>query len=121
MIKRFLLILMVIVLMAGCSNNSNNDTVVTYLEAKEKIINEGAILIDVRTEEEYNQNHIDGAVLLTLDTIHEDSVASVVSSKDTPVIVYCQSGNRSGQAVEKLNDLGYENVFDLGSIDNWEE
>jgi len=45
----------------------------------------------------------------------------VVESKDSVIIVYCQSGNRSKQAVIKLNDLGYDEVYDLGSIDNWED
>lgn len=118
--KKILLIILMFFLV-GCSNTENNDGVISYIEAKEKIINEGAILVDVRTEEEYNTNHISGAVLLTLDTIDEDTTADIVDSKDTPIIVYCQSGNRSSQALNKLESLGYTNVYDLGSISNWEE
>ena len=105
--------------LVGCSNTDDN--AVSYLEAKEKIINEGAILVDVRTEEEYNTKHIDGAILLTLDTINEENVINIIPSKDTPVILYCQSGNRSGQALDLLESLGYTNVYDLGAISNWEE
>lgn len=107
--------------LVGCSSTESNTEVISYIEAKEKIINEGAILVDVRTKDEYNTKHISGAVLLTLDTIDEETTADIVDNKDTPIIVYCQSGNRSSQAQSKLESLGYKNVYDLGSINNWEE
>lgn len=120
--KKYFIVLLSIFLLVGCSSDKNSDSgLISYMDAKEKIINNGAILIDVRTEEEFNQKHIDGAVLLTLDTISDDSASEVIDSKDTPVIVYCRSGNRSSQAVTLLSDLGYTNVYDLGSIDNWQE
>ena len=116
-----LFIFVILFLLVGCSSNEDNSGLISYMDAKEKIINEGAIMIDVRTEAEYNEKHIDGSVLLTLDTIDETSVSSIVDSKDTPIIVYCRSGNRSSQALSKLEALGYTEVYDLGSIDNWEE
>jgi len=120
--KKFLLILLCIICFSGCASESNNSNgKITYVEAKEQIINHGAVLIDVRTEDEYNQKHIDGATLLTLDNINEDSVSNIVSNKDIPIIVYCQSGNRSNQAYVKLINLGYTEVYDLGAISNWEE
>ena len=119
--KKFLLILMMVTFMVGCSSKNSDDTAINYLDAKEKMINEGAILIDVRTEEEYNEKHIDGAELLPLDTIDENSILDIVDSKEDIIIVYCQSGNRSGQALEKLKDLGYEKVYDLGAMSNWKE
>lgn len=120
--KKFVIILFCFICLTGCSDdNSNNNGMVSYMEAKEKIINEGAVLVDVRTEDEYNENHIDGSILLTLDTINEETVANTFDSKDDVIIVYCKSGNRSHQAYQKLNDLGYTEVYDLGSINNWEE
>lgn len=118
--KKLFVLLIGVFLLVGCSNSSNNG-LISYMEAKEKIINEGAVVVDVRTTDEYNEKHIGGAVLLTLDTINEDTVSSVIDSKDTPIIVYCRSGNRSSQALTKLESLGYTEVYDLGSIDNWEE
>jgi rhodanese-related sulfurtransferase len=106
--------------MVGCSNESEDGTV-TYMEAKEKIINEGAILVDVRNENEYNLDHINGAILLPLGDITEDSVEAIVDSKDSAIIVYCQSGNRSSQAVSLLNNLGYTKVYDLGAMSNWKD
>lgn len=120
--KKFFILLVGVILLSGCSSKSDeNNGLISYMEAKEKIINEGAIVVDVRTEDEYNEKHIDGAILLDLDTINEDTVADVIGSKDTIIIVYCRSGNRSSQALTKLEDLGYTKVYDLGSIDNWEE
>ena len=112
-----LFIFIILILLVGCSSNEDSNGLISYMDAKEKIINEGAILVDVRTEEEYNSNHIGGAINIPID-----SISSAVSlSKDNPIIVYCKSGNRSSQALEKLEALGYSNVYDLGSIDNWEE
>lgn len=120
--KKLLIILLCFICLSGCSeNDANDDGMISYIDAKEKIINNGAILVDVRTEEEYNENHIDGAILLTLDTIDEETVASVIDSKEDIIIVYCKSGNRSHQAYEKLKDLGYTEVYDLGAKSNWEE
>ena len=101
----------------GCSNNGNSGTI-SYVKAKELIINNQAVLVDVRTIDEYNENHIDGAVNLPVDEI-SDNVDNVIDSKNSYVIVYCKSGVRSHEAYEKLVGLGYKNVYDFGSIDNW--
>lgn len=122
--KRVLMILFCICLLTGCGGEKNvdkNDNVVSYMEAKEKIINDGAILLDVRTIDEYNEKHIDGAILLPLEEIEEDKISSIVNSKDSPIIVYCKSGNRSHQALLKLQALGYSEIYDLGAMSNWKE
>ncbi len=122
--KKLLIITLCIFLLSGCGeakNTDSSDGSVNYMEAKEKIINDGAILLDVRTKEEYNEKHIDGASLLPLDIIDIDSISQIVSEKDTPIIVYCRSGNRSKQAREKLIALGYSKVYDLGAMSNWKE
>ncbi len=122
--KKLLIIIFCIFLLSGCGeakNTDSSDGSVNYMEAKEKIINDGAILLDVRTKEEYDEKHIDGASLLPLDIIDIDSISQIVSEKDTPIIVYCRSGNRSKQAREKLIALGYSKVYDLGAMSNWKE
>lgn len=122
--KKLLIITLCIFLLSGCGeakNTDSSDGSVNYMEAKEKIINDGAILLDVRTKEEYNEKHIDGASLLPLNKIDIDSISQIVSEKDTPIIVYCRSGNRSQQAREKLIALGYSKVYDLGAMSNWKE
>lgn len=121
--KKYFIVLLCIIVLTGCSSNNdtNENHIVNYRETKEKIINEQAILIDVRTKEEYDEKHIEGATLLPLDSIDAESVSKVVSDKEIPIILYCRSGNRSHQALEILEDLGYQNVYDLGAISNWEE
>lgn len=73
-----------------------------------------AIIIDVRTKDEFDEKHIKSAV-----NIPVDEISSIKEKKDKPIIVYCQSGNRSKVAAQKLIDLGYTKVYNLGSIDNW--
>lgn len=119
--QKFFLILLCGVWLVGCSNQGDKDDFIDYIAAKEQIINNGAILIDVRTEEEYNEEHIEGAVLLPVDTITEETVHEIVKDLDTPIIVYCQSGNRSQQAAELLSNLGYREVYNLGAMSNWQE
>lgn len=115
--KKLFIVFLTLFLLIGCSNDNSDNGLISYMDAKEKIINENAILVDVRTEDEYNENHISGAVNIPLDSINE----AVSLNQDTPIIVYCQSGNRSSQALIKLENLGYTDVYDLGSINNWEE
>ena len=122
--KKFLILFFGICLLSGCGSEKNtkqDSYSVNYMEAKEKIINDGAILLDVRSEEEYNDKHIDGASLLPLDDIDSDSIAAIVNDKNSPIIVYCKSGNRSHQALLKLQELGYSKVYDLGAMSNWTE
>lgn len=119
----FVISVIIIFCLCGCGTDSklNSDGTIDYVYAKELMINENAILVDVRSEDEYNEGHIDGALLLPVDNINEDSASEVIESKDSTVIVYCRSGNRSSQVLQILNDLGYENVYDLGAMSNWEE
>lgn len=90
-------------------------------EAAKRILdqNPAALILDVREDAEYITGHADGAVLLPLDTIDAASAAAVIPTKDTPVFPYCRSGNRSRQAAQKLIELGYEQVYDLGSLVGW--
>lgn len=90
-------------------------------EQARKILDENpsAVLLDVRTEEEYEWEHAAGAVLLCLDAIDADTASAVLPDFQAPVVVYCRSGNRSALACKKLVRLGYENVCDLGGLNGW--
>ena len=74
----------------------------------------GAVLLDVRTPQEYREGHIPGSKNLPLQTI--DKVDSIVENKDTVLYVYCHSGARSRQATSFLQYLGYTNVHNIGGI-----
>lgn len=77
------------------------------------------LILDVREEVEYITGHAEGAVLFPLDTINAKTAAEVIPSKDTLLLVYCRSGRRSQQAVKKLAELGYTNLYDMGSLVGW--
>ena len=81
---------------------------------KEYTATPGAVLLDVRTSEEYRGGHIPGSKNVPLQTI--DKVASVAENKDTVLYVYCQSGARSRQATSMMQGMGYTNVNNIGGI-----
>jgi len=75
---------------------------------------EGAILVDVRTSQEYREGHIPGSKNVPLQTI--DKISSVADNKHIPLFVYCYSGGRSRQAASMLQHMGYTNVNNIGGI-----
>ena len=77
----------------------------------------GAVLLDVRETDEYAAGHIPGSVNLPLSAI--SAASKRVPAKDTPLFVYCLSGNRSGSAVGALKSMGYTNVTNIGGIRSW--
>ena len=74
----------------------------------------GAVLLDVRTPQEYSEAYIPGSKNVPLQTL--DKVRSVVENKDTELFVYCYSGARSRQAASALRQMGYTNVQNIGGI-----
>ena len=76
------------------------------------------VILDVRTQQEYDQAHIPGAILLPLDQV-EERAQTVLPHKDQLILVYCRSGNRSKQASELLAAQGYVNVKEFGGINDW--
>ena len=81
---------------------------------KEYAETENAVLLDVRTPQEYGEGHIPGSKNVPLQTL--DKVRSVVENKDTELFVYCYSGARSRQATAMLQHMGYTNVQNIGGI-----
>ncbi len=95
-------------------SNSTKTTVPTMtIQTIQTDIKSGAQLIDVRTADEYNTSHIDGAINLSLQDMQSGTMPNI--SKDKTIYVYCHSGNRSGQATTILKAAGYK-VTDLGAI-----
>lgn len=78
---------------------------------------EEATWIDVRTQEEWNADHIPGPALIP-HTELASRVGKLNLDKDAPIKLYCRSGNRAGIAKKTLEELGYSNVENVGSIDD---
>lgn len=75
---------------------------------------EGAVLLDVRTREEYREGHIPGSINIPLDAL--DGVEEKIAERQTPIFVYCHSGGRSAHAKHYLNQMGYQKVTNIGGI-----
>ena len=101
-------------LKAEVNNLPNN---VGPIAAKDMVKN-GALLIDVRTEQEYNSSHINGSINISHDELISKA-STLPADKNAPIIVYCASAKRSAQAQSILGYLGYSNVYNLGSMSNW--
>ena len=87
-------------------------------EAKKRMDKEAdVIILDVRTQEEYDSGHIKNAVCLPNEDILSEP--DILPDKGQQILVYCRSGNRSKQAAQKLADMGYENVLEFGGILDW--
>lgn len=105
----------------GEQNNSGNSyESITQEEAKKIMDNESNIVIlDVRTQEEYNEGHIKNATLIPLAEI-EGRAENELKDKSQIILVYCRSGNRSKQASQILADKGYTNIKEFGGITSWQ-
>ena len=102
----------------GCSSKANYHQI-DGQSALDMMNNEtDYIIIDVRTESEYQQGHIKNAINIPNETIDE-SVSEILTNKDQLLLVYCRSGNRSKQASEKLAKLGYSNIYEFGGISDF--
>lgn len=79
---------------------------------------EDFVLLDVRTEEEFAEEHIPGAILLPHTEISEKA-EELLPDREKSIFIYCRSGRRSKIAAEELSSLGYEKVFEFGGIIDW--
>jgi rhodanese-related sulfurtransferase len=119
--KFFTIMLASILLLTGCAGAGTAAAYakISALEAKE-IIESGDsyILLDVRTQEEYDSGHIEGSILLPYTEI-EQLAPEKLPDKDATILVYCRSGRRSAIASQALADMGYTHVSDMGGIQDW--
>lgn len=105
--------------LAGCSSTGAVETVSPADAADVLTENPDAVVLDIRTPEEFGQGIIEGAV--NIDFYAPDFAAQLDQlDKDTQYVVYCRSGNRSGQAMGTFEDLGFSSVTEIdGGIANW--
>ena len=121
-------------LFSGCSLNENNQEETTSAtttnslgyeqisgdEAKKIMDSEkDYIIIDARTDEEFNEGHIEGAILIPEYEVAERAEEEL-PDKEQLILVYCRSGRRSKIAAQALADLGYTNVKEFGGIIDWQ-
>ena len=92
-------------------------TVVQQESGIKMLITQGAKVVDVRTEEEFNSGHYPGALNIPLHTV-EARLTEFGADKTKPIIVYCRSGNRSSQAKAILESNGYTNIINGGGLSN---
>lgn len=122
--KKLMILLLAVLLLTACGQEKENDREAVYMnisaeEAKQIMdTEEGYIILDVRTQEEYDEGHIPGAILIP-NTEIEARAEEVLTDKDQLILVYCRSGRRSKLAAEILVELGYTNIREFGGIIDW--
>ena len=122
--KRFLIAFLTFTLPFGCVGCSDDGSAtydqISGAEVKALMDSEsGYIIIDARTQEEYDEGHIPGAILIPEYEI-ADRAEKELPDKNQLILVYCRSGRRSKIAAEELVKLGYTNVKEFGGIIDWE-
>ena len=122
--KKLVFLLLAVMLLTACGQDTEKDQGAVYVnitaeEAKQIMDNEeGYIILDVRTQEEYDEGHIPGAIVISHEEITEKA-EKVLTDKDQLILVYCRSGRRSKLAAEALVELGYTNIKEFGGIIDW--
>ena len=119
--KKFTALILSLLLLAGCSRapadagyrQVSTADAIAIMESEE-----GYLILDVRTPEEFAAGHIPGAVNIPNESIGTDEIPQL-PVKDQLILVYCRSGNRSKQASSKLVKLGYTNIVEFGGINSW--
>lgn len=117
MSRRLLAALFAILLaVTGCSGSAGESSVAPGADPT-AMIADGATVVDVRTPEEYAEGHLDGAI--NVDWNGADFDAQIAElPKDEAIVVYCRSGNRSGQAMARMQELGFTNITNGGAYES---
>lgn len=122
--KKLIFLLLAVMLLTACGQDKENDQGAVYVnitaEEAKRIMDteEGYIILDVRTQEEYDEGHIPGAIVISHEEIAEKA-EGVLTDKNQLILVYCRSGRRSKLAAEALVELGYTNIKEFGGIIDW--
>ena len=122
--KKLIFLLLAVMLLTACGQDKENDQGAVYMnitaeEAKQIMDSEeGYIILDVRTQEEYDEGHVPGAIVISHEEITEKA-EDVLTDKEQLILVYCRSGRRSKLAAEALVELGYTNIKEFGGIIDW--
>ncbi|MBR5272197.1 MAG: rhodanese-like domain-containing protein [Clostridia bacterium] len=124
-VSLILAIVLCLSMLAGCSDTGEyNFKTITAAEAKELIDTGDYIVLDVRTQEEYDEKHIPGSVHIPIDKNDvepfKQEVVKQLTNKRAKIIVYCMSGFRSDIAVKAMSSLGYKKLYNMiDGIEGW--
>ena len=122
--KKLGILLLAVMMLTACRQDTENNQEAVYVnitaEEAKRIMDseEGYVILDVRTQEEYDQGHIPGAIVISHEEIAEKA-EEVLTDKGQLILVYCRSGRRSKIAAEALVELGYINIKEFGGIIDW--
>ena len=118
--KKLIFLLLAVMLLTACGQNKEAAYVNITAEETKEIMDteEGYIILDVRTQEEYDEGHIPGAIVISHEEI-EEKAEGMLPDKNQLLLVYCRSGRRSKIAAAALVELGYTNIKEFGGIIDW--
>lgn len=122
--KKLIFLLLAVLILTACGQDQENNREAVFVnitaeEAKQIMDSqEGYIILDVRSQEEFDLGHIPGAILIP-DTEINARAEEVLPDKDQLILVYCRSGRRSKLAAADLAELGYINIKEFGGIIDW--
>ena len=115
--KKIFMFILIVLFLSGCSNEEGTITKITCNKMKEIMRDSKAVLLDVRSKDEYDEGHLDNAKNSPLTKLENLKKVDHLDSK-TPIIVYCKSGVRSNDAAKELLKMGFINIYDLGAMSN---
>ena len=122
--KKFIWMVLAVFVLSACGQDKESAQEAVYLnitakQAKEIMDSqENYIILDTRTQEEYEEGHIPGAILIPYDEITHKA-ETILTDKNQLILVYCRSGRRSKLASQDLVKLGYTNIREFGGIIDW--
>lgn len=120
--KKMVSILLAAMLLTACGKINKQEAMymnITAEEAKQIMDStEGYIILDVRKQEEFDEGHIPGAIVIPHTEVEARAEAEL-TDKDQLILVYCRSGRRSKMAAEIMVELGYTNIKEFGGIIDW--
>ena len=113
-----LLLALTMALCAACGSKTDYQTMEINDAAEMIAADDGHLLVDVRTKEEFEEKHLPGAILLPVDDIKSGKLERL-PDKDQTILLYCRTGRRAKDAAEYLAKKGYTNIYEIGGIIDW--
>ena len=117
--KKFLMLIILTLTLSGCDTAAGNYQHLTPEDAAEVMETEkNFIILDVRTQDEYDKKHIPNAVLLPIEELRKGNF-ELLPDKNQKILVYCWTGRRAEDSAKILAENGYKNVYDFGGLVDW--